>query len=43
MGAADRKLALSHNLLLKEDPMLEIVPDPDASANPLVPRRLMPA
>ena len=43
MGAPDRKLALAHNPLLKEDPMLEIVPDAEASANPLVPRRLVEA
>ena len=43
MGAADRKLALAHNPLLKEDPMLEIVPDPDASANRFVRRRLVAA
>ena len=43
MGAADRKLALSHNPLLKEDPMLKIVPAPDAPANPLVRRRLVAA
>ena len=43
MGAPDRQLKLSQNPLLKEDAMLEIVPDPDASANPLVRRRLMAA
>jgi len=43
MGAPERKLALSHNPLLKEDPMPEVVPEPDASANSRVPRRLMAA
>ena len=43
MGAPDRQLKLSQNPLLKEDAMLEIVPDPDASAHALVPRRLMAA
>ena len=43
MGAPDRKLALSHTALLKDDPMLEMVPDPDGSANALVPCSLMAA
>ena len=43
MGAPDRKLALPHKPLLKEDLMLEIVPDAEASANRLVRRRLVAA
>lgn len=43
MGAPDRKLALPRNPLLKEDPMLKIVPDRDASANPLVSLRFIEA
>ena len=43
MGAPDRKLALAHKPLLKEDAVLELVPDADASANRLVRRRLMAA
>ena len=43
MGAPDRKLALPHKPLLKEDLMLKIVPDAEASANRLVRRRLVAA